>query len=230
MLACVAGSLVWTYSPPLETPPSRRVAHRRSVLHMDMNADDIFFHTPPERSKARQHGFERAVSNAPRTVGAAQLRTELHGVPTAKDAAVDAQSEAFERGLLMGFSMAQHLPAMPMPPEEMLSPEQPAKQGLSPCTIKLIGVGGGGGNTLNRVAGLDLGAAPHHVQMRGPRLQSAVAVPPRRRTRAHPGACPGFAHSARAATASASARLARAFRPPSDRAARSAVLLSLLSV
>ena len=53
----------------------------------------------------------------------------------------------------MGFSLAQHLPAMPM--GEPL--EEEPKKGLSPCTIKLVGVGGGGGNTLNRVAGLDLG-------------------------------------------------------------------------
>lgn len=118
---------------------------------MDDSYDEMVQHEYLQNSNAPRPAVQRQILNAPRTLNAAELRTELHG--PSNSAVPDLQSAAFERGLQMGFLLAQHLPAMPM--GEPL--EEEPKKGLSPCTIKLVGVGGGGGNTLNRVAGLDLG-------------------------------------------------------------------------
>ena len=41
--------------------------------------------------------------------------------------------------------------AKPPPPAEQAPAPQEAAPGVSPCSIKVIGVGGGGGNTLNRM-------------------------------------------------------------------------------
>ena len=119
---------------------------------MDDSYDEMVQHEFLQNSNAPRPAVQRQILNAPRTLNAAELHAELHG--PAGSVVPDLQSSAFERGLQLGFSLAQHLPAMPMgEPVE----EEPEPQGLSPCTIKLVGVGGGGGNTLNRVAGLDLG-------------------------------------------------------------------------
>ena len=105
-----------------------------------------------QNSNAPRPAAERQILNAPRTLNAAELHAELHG--PFGNVGPDMESAAFERGLQLGFSLAQHLPAMPLSDPV---PDEPVQEGLSPCSIKLVGVGGGGGNTLNRVAGLDLG-------------------------------------------------------------------------
>jgi cell division protein FtsZ len=119
---------------------------------MDDSYDEMVQLEYLQNSNAPRPAAERQILNAPRTLNAAELHAELHG-PSGK-VQPDMESKAFERGLQLGFSLAQHLPAIPLSDPES---EEPVQQGLSPCTIKLVGVGGGGGNTLNRVASLDLG-------------------------------------------------------------------------
>ena len=151
MLACVSAAALSAFAPAISTPPTRQSCQRLRVARMDDSYDEMVQHEYLQNSNAPRPAVQRQILNAPRTLNAAELRAELHG--PSSSAVPDLQSAAFERGLQMGFSLAQHLPAMPMgEPFE----EEP-KKGLSPCTIKLVGVGGGGGNTLNRVAGLDLG-------------------------------------------------------------------------
>ena len=151
MLACVSAAALSAFAPAISTPPTRQSCQRLRVARMDDSYDEMVQHEYLQNSNAPRPAVQRQILNAPRTLNAAELRTELHG--PSSSAVPDLQSAAFERGLQMGFSLAQHLPAMPM--GEPL--EEEPKKGLSPCTIKLVGVGGGGGNTLNRVAGLDLG-------------------------------------------------------------------------
>ena len=151
MLACVSAAALSAFAPAISTPPTRQSCQRLRVARMDDSYDEMVQHEYLQNSNAPRPAVQRQILNAPRTLNAAELRAELHG--PSSSAVPDLQSAAFERGLQMGFSLAQHLPAMPM--GEPL--EEEPKKGLSPCTIKLVGVGGGGGNTLNRVAGLDLG-------------------------------------------------------------------------
>ena len=152
MLACVSAAALSAFAPPLSTPPTRQSCHRLHAARMDDSYDEMVQHEFLQNSNAPRPAVQRQILNAPRTLNAAELHAELHG--PSSSAVPDLQSSAFERGLQLGFSLAQHLPAMPMgEPVE----EEPVQEGLSPCTIKLVGVGGGGGNTLNRVAGLDLG-------------------------------------------------------------------------
>ena len=151
MLACVSAAALSAFAPAISTPPTRQSCQRLRVARMDDSYDEMVQHEYLQNSNAPRPAVQRQILSAPRTLNAAELRTELHG--PSSSAVPDLQSAAFERGLQMGFSLAQHLPAMPM--GEPL--EEEPKKGLSPCTIKLVGVGGGGGNTLNRVAGLDLG-------------------------------------------------------------------------
>ena len=151
LAACVSAAALSAFAPPISTPPTRQSCQRLHAARMDDSYDEMVQHEYLQNSNAPRPAVQRQILNAPRTLNAAELRTELHG--PSSSAVPDLQSAAFERGLQMGFSLAQHLPAMPM--GEPL--EEEPKKGLSPCTIKLVGVGGGGGNTLNRVAGLDLG-------------------------------------------------------------------------
>jgi len=152
MLACVSAAALSAFAPQLSTPPTRQSCHRLHAARMDDSYDEMVQHEYLQNSNAPRPAAPRQILNAPRTLNAAELHRELH-YPS-KTVAPDMQSAAFERGLQLGFSLAQHLPALPL--AEYME-EEPVPEGLSPCTIKLVGVGGGGGNTLNRVAGLDLG-------------------------------------------------------------------------
>ena len=163
MAASVAASLVFAYVCPPVTPPMRQTAHHRSCIVLNEGYEEAVSQADPNFPRPRRSGLKYSVADAPRTLEASELHAQLHGARPTGRAADDLQSEAFERGVLLGFALAQHLPAMPIPPDELLSPPE-AKKGLSPCTIKVVGVGGGGGNTLNRVAGFDKGVAFAHVK------------------------------------------------------------------
>ena len=150
MAASVAASLVFAYVCPPVTPPMRQTAHHRSCIVLNEGYEEAVSQADPNFPRPRRSGLKYSVTDAPRTLEASELHAQLHGTRPTGRAADDPQSEAFERGVLLGFALAQHLPAMPIPPDELLSPPE-AKKGLSPCTIKVVGVGGGGGNTLNRM-------------------------------------------------------------------------------
>lgn len=135
------------YSLPLK--PMAGHARRCHVLADDY-ADESFMHANPAMRNARQEALAAQL---------AQPDTQpthfapIPRKPTKSAKSLDA-SEAFEKGLLMGFAMASGLPAVPGANFDF---ENAGKRGDAPCVIKLFGVGGGGGNTLNRVAQLDLG-------------------------------------------------------------------------
>ena len=156
----------------------RQTAHHRSCIVLNEGYEEAVSQADPNFPRPRRSGLKYSVTDAPRTLEASELHAQLHGTRPTGRAADDPQSEAFERGVLLGFALAQHLPAMPIPPDELLSPPE-AKKGLSPCTIKVVGVGGGGGNTLNRVAGFDKGVAFAHVKSGPVGKGGAAGLPPR---------------------------------------------------
>ena len=117
----------------------------------DDYADESFMHANPAMRNARQEALSAQFPQPD--------SHPVHFAPIPRRSKNSAKSldasEAFEKGLLMGFAMAQGLPAVP--DAANFDFESAGKRGDAPCVIKLFGVGGGGGNTLNRVAQLDLG-------------------------------------------------------------------------
>ena len=108
MLACVSAAALSAFAPQLSTPPTRQSCHRLHAARMDDSYDEMVQHEYLQNSNAPRPAAPRQILNAPRTLNAAELHRELH-YPS-KTVAPDMQSAAFERGLQLGFSLAQVRP------------------------------------------------------------------------------------------------------------------------